>query len=65
MIFYNQNVNLVNDNVYTKSIRSQDIKQTQILKSSKREAYIAYMRRMTLYCPNDDLTTAKLYTKFN
>ena len=53
MILYNPNVDLVNDNVYTKfvyilSIHSQDIKRNQILKSIKGRNYVVYLKNDAL-----------------
>ena len=71
MILYNPNVDLVNDNVYTKcvyilSIHSQDIEQNQILKSIKGCNSVVYLKKkMTLYSPNNDLFNAYVYTKYS
>ena len=51
---YNTNVDLVNDNVYTKfglnlSIRSQDIEQKQILTSIKSRNSVANLRKTIIY----------------
>ena len=71
MILYNPNVDLVNDNVYTKfvyilSIHSQDIKQNQILKSIKGRSSVVFLeKKMTLYSPNADFFNAYVYTKYS
>ena len=54
---YNTNVDLVNDNVYTKfglnlSIRSQDIEQNQILTSIKGRNSVANQRKTMIYNTN-------------
>ena len=71
MTIYNPNVDLVDDNVYTKSglnksIRSQDIegKKQRILTSIKGHNSVANLRKMTIYNPNVDLVSDNLYTKF-
>ena len=68
-MIYNPNVDLVNDNVYTKfglnkSIRSKDIEKNCILTSIKDRNSVAKLRKMTIYNPNVDLVNDNLYTKF-
>ena len=59
MILYNPNVDLVNDNVYTKYC-------IKILKkmSIKGRNSVANLRKMTIYSPNIDLVIDNVYTKF-
>ena len=66
---YNTNVDLVNDNVYTKfglnlSIRSQDIKQNQILTSIKGRNSVENLRKTMIYITKIDLVNDYVYTKF-
>ena len=56
----NTNIDLVNDNVFTKfglilSIRSQDIEQKQILISIKGRNSVANLRKIYMYNTNVDL----------
>ena len=67
---YNTNLDLVNDNVFTKfglilSIRSQDIeKKKQILISIKGRNSVANLRKTMIYNTNVDLDNDNVYTKF-
>ena len=66
---YNTDVDLVNDNVFTKfglilSIRSKNIEQTQILISSKGRNSVANLRKTMIYDTNVDLVNDNVYTKF-
>ena len=45
-------------------IHSQDIEQSQILKSIKGSNFVANLRKMMFYSPNADLFNAYVYTKF-
>ena len=69
-MIYNTNINLVNDDVYTKlglilSIRSQDIlSKNQILPSIKGRNSVANLRKTTIYNTNIDLVNDDVYTKF-
>ena len=68
-IIYNTNVDLVNDDVYTKfglilSIRSQDIEKNQILTSIKGRKSFANLRKTMIYDTNIDLVNDNVYTKF-
>ena len=69
MMLYNPNVDLVNDNVYTKfgqilSIHSQDMEQNQILESIKGRNFVANLQKTTIYSTNVDLVNDDVYTKF-
>ena len=69
MMLYNPNVDLVNDNVYTKfgqilSIHSQDMEQNQILESIKGRNSVANLQKTTIYNTNVDLFNDDVYTKF-
>ena len=66
---YNKNVDLVNDNVFTKfglilSIRSQDMSKNQILMSIKGRNSVANLRKTIIYNTNVDLVNDNVYTKF-
>ena len=66
---YNTNVDIVNDDVYTKfglilSIHSQDIEKKQILTSIKGRNYVANLRKTMIYITNVDLVNDYVYTKF-
>ena len=67
---YFTNVDLVNDDVYTKfglilSISSQDIeKKKQILTSIKGRNSVANLRKTKIYDTNLDLVTDNVYTNF-
>ena len=66
-IIYNTNLDLVNDNVYTKfglnlSICSQDIEQ--ILTSIKGRNSFANLQKTMIYDTNIDLVNDNVYTKF-
>ena len=63
------NVDLVNDNVYTKfgrilSIRSQDIEKNQILTSIKGRNSVANLRKTKIYNTNLALVTYNVHTNF-
>ena len=60
MIVYNPNVDLVNDNVYTKYCIKILKKKTSI----KGRNSDANLRKMTIYNPNIDLVIDNVYTKF-
>ena len=65
MKIYNPNVDLVNDNVYTKvglnkSIRYQNI----ILITIKGHYSVSNLRKMMIYNTNVDLVNDNVYTKF-
>ena len=65
----NTNVDLVNDNVYTKFclnlfISSQDIEQNQILTSIKGRYSVANLRKTMIYITNVDLVNDYVYAKF-
>ena len=70
MMIYNQNIDLVNNNVYTKfglnkPVRSQDIEQK--LKSDVKSRNITLFQiceKMTIYNPNIDFVNDNVYTKF-
>ena len=64
MRIYNPNVDLVNDNVYTKfglnkSILSQDIEQKLNYDFNQ-----GTLRKVTIYNPNIDLVNDNVHTKF-
>ena len=67
---YNNNLDLVTDNVYTNfglilSIRSQDIeKKKQILMSIKGRNSVANLRKTMIYNTNVDLVDDTVFTKF-
>ena len=68
MMIYNPNVDLVNDNVYTKfglnkSIHSEDIEKKIILTSIKGSYSIANLQKMMIYNPNIDLINDKCVYK--
>ena len=70
MRIYNPNVDLVNDDVYTKFglnkyIRSQDIEKYRISTSIKGCNSVANLRKITIYNPNVDLVNDNVYTKFD
>ena len=65
---YITNVDLVNDNVYTKfglnlSIRSQDIKQNQILTSIKGRNSVANLPKKRIYNSKADLVNDYVHIK--
>ena len=65
---YNTNIDLVNDNVYTKFglnmfILSQDIEK-QILTSIKARNSVANLRKTMIYYTNIDLVNDDVYTNF-
>ena len=69
-IIYNTNIDLVNDDVYTKfglvlSIRSQDIEKNQNLKSIKGRNTFANLRKTMIYITDVDLGNDNEYTKFS
>ena len=69
-MIYNTNVDLVNDNVYTKfglnqSIRFQDIEQKkQILTSINGRNSVANLRETKIYNTDVDLANDNVYTNF-
>ena len=68
-MIYITNVDLVNDNGYTKfglilSIHSQDIERNQILSWIKGLNSVANLRKTTIYNTNVDLVNDDVYTKF-
>ena len=67
---YDSNIDLVNDNVYTKFglnlfIRSQDIEQKKILTSIKGCNSVANLRKTMIYITNVGLVNDCVYTKFD
>ena len=68
-MLYNTNVDLVNDNVFTKfglilSIRSQILSKNQILTSIKGRNSLANLRKTTIYNTKVDLVDDNVFTKF-
>ena len=66
---YNTNIDLVNDNVFTKfglilSIRSKILSKNQILISIKGRNSVANLRKTMIYNTNVDLVKDNVYTKF-
>ena len=66
---YNTNVDLVNDNVFTKfglilSIRSQNIEQKPNSDVIKGRNSVANLRKTMIYNTNVDLVNDNVYTKF-
>ena len=68
---YNTNIDLVNDDVYTKvglilSISSQfkTLSKNQILTSIKDRNSVANLRKTTIYNTNVDLVNDNVFTKF-
>ena len=66
---YNNNVDLVNDNLFTTfgvilSIRSQDIEQKQNFVSIKDRNSLANLRKTTIYNTKVDLVVDNVFTKF-
>ena len=66
---YNTNVDLVNDNVYTKfdlslSILLKKLSKNQILTSIKGRNSVANLRKTMIYKTNVDLVNDNVYTKF-
>ena len=66
---YNTNVDLVNDDVYTKfclilSISSQEKQQQQILTSIRGRNSVANLRKTKIYNTNVDVVNDNVYTKF-
>ena len=57
-MLYNHNVDLVNDNVYTKWSKNL------ILESIKGRNSVANLRKTTIYFTNVDLVDDDVYTKF-
>ena len=68
MMLYNPNIDLVNDNVYTKLDKILSIlkiwSKNQILESIKGRNYVANLRKTTIYNTNIDLVNDDVYTKF-
>ena len=68
MMIYNPNIDLVNDNVYTKfglnkSIRSQDIERKLNSDVNQGRNSCANLRKMTLYNTNVEHVNDNVYTK--
>ena len=66
---YNTNIDLVNNNVFTKfglilSIHFKDIEQKPILLSIKGRNSVANLRKPMIYNTNVDLVNDNVYTKF-
>ena len=66
---YNTNVDLVNDDVYTKfglilSFLHKILSKNQILTSSKGRNSVANLRKTKIYNTNLDLVTDNVYTNF-
>ena len=66
---YNTNIDLVNDNVFTKfglilSIRSQDIEQKPNSDVNQGSYSVANLRKTMIYNTNVDLVNDNVYTKF-
>ena len=69
MMLYNPNVDLVNDNVYTKLVKFCPFilkiwSKKLILESSKGRNSVANLRKTTIYFTNVDLVNDDVYTKF-
>ena len=69
MMLYNPNLDLVNDNVYTKfghilSFVLKILSKNQILTSIKGRYSVANMRKTIIYNTNIDLVNDDVYTKF-
>ena len=69
MTLYYPNLDLVNDNVYTKSghilsIRLKILSKNQILTSIKDRNSFANLRKTIIYNTNVDLVNNDVYTKF-
>ena len=67
--FYNTNVGLVSDDVYTNfghilSIRSQILIKNQIVTSIKGRNSVVNLRKTKIYNTNIDLVNDNVYTKF-
>ena len=62
MMLYNPNLDLVNDNVYTKF--GHILSKKQILTSIKGRNSVANLRKTILYNTNIDLVNDDVYTKF-
>ena len=68
-MIYITDVDLVNDNEYTKlslilSIRSKLLSKNQILTWIKGHNSVANLRKITIYNTDVDLVNDKVYTKF-
>ena len=63
MMLYNPNLDLVNDNVYTKFGHILSI-SSQILTSIKGRNSVANLRKTIIYNTNIDLVNDDVYTKF-
>ena len=66
---YNTEVDLVNDDVYTKfglilSIRSQDMSKNRILTSIKGSNSVANLQKTKIYNTNIALVNYNVFTKF-
>ena len=69
MTLYSPNVNLVNDNVYTKfgfipAFHFKILSKKQILTPIKDGITVANLRKMTLYIPNVGLVIDNVFTRF-
>ena len=69
MMLYNPNVDLVNDNVYTKLVKFcpfvlKILSKNQILTSIKGRNSVANLRKTKIYITNLDLVTDNVYTNF-
>ena len=69
MMLYNPNVDLVNDNVYTKLVKFCPFilkiwSKNLILESIKGRNSVANLRKTTIYFTNVDLVNDDVYTKF-
>ena len=68
-MIYNTNIDLVNDDVYTKfslilSIRFKTFSKNQNLTSTKGQNPVANLRKTMIYITNVDLVNDNEYTKF-
>ena len=70
MTLYNPNLDLVNDNVYTKNLVTfcqfvlKILSKNQILTSIKGRNSVANLRKTIIYYTNIDLVNDDVYTKF-
>ena len=70
MMLYNPNLDLINDNMYTKfklmlSIHSQDIERNPNSYVNQGPSLCCkFVKKMTLFNPNVDLVNGNVYTKF-
>ena len=66
---YNPNLDLINDNVYTKLVKFcplvlKILRGNEVLTSIKGRNSVANLRNLTLYNPNLDTINVYVYTKF-